>query len=66
MVVRYDVVVIDGNDIEIRGVVEIFASNWTSVGDVFVVIFVNPFVDAQSSPKDSSKYQKDNSMISVE
>ena len=66
MVVRYDVVVIDGNDIEIRGIVEIFASNWTSVGDVFVVIFVNPFVDAQSSPKDSSKYQKDNSMISVE
>ena len=55
MVVRYDVVVIDGNDIEIRGIVEIFASNWTSVGDVFVVIFVNPFVDAQSSPKDSSK-----------
>ena len=66
MVVRYDVVVIDGNDIEIRGIVEIFASNWTSVGDVFVVIFVNPFVDAQSSPKDSSKYQKYNSMISVE
>ena len=57
MVVRYDVVVIDGNDIEIRGIVEIFAGNWTSVGvgDVFVVIFVNPFVDAQSSPKDSSK-----------
>ena len=27
MVVRYDVVVIDGNDIEIRGIVEIFAGN---------------------------------------